>query len=142
MIGEAIAAEAENWIGAPFKWQGCVRDGCDCKGLVAGVATACGRSEGNSLSAQANDYGPKVDTRRLLSGLSALFDRVGEIRPGDVLLVKVAGKAQHLAIAAPKDGQPSRAIQAWHTGPCKVLAGRLPRDMIHSIWRWRETDAA
>lgn len=137
MIGNAIAAEAERWIGTPFVWGQRVRAGCDCKGLVAGVAKACGRPEGDSLPALAGDYSYKVDTHRLLRGLGTLFDRASDIRPGDVLALKVDGKPQHLAIAAPQPGQPTRAVQALHTGPCKVVVGRVPRDMIHSIWRWR-----
>jgi cell wall-associated NlpC family hydrolase len=136
--GEQIAQTAEGWLGTPFHWQGRVRAGCDCKGLLAGVAGECGRPEADSLQALAGDYGPRVDVQRLLTGLSCLFDRVAEIAPGDVLLLKVSGKPQHLAIAAPKDGKPSRAIQALHTGPCKVVASRVPRDMVHSIWRWRD----
>lgn len=138
MIGLRIAAEAETWIGAPFRWQGRLRDGCDCKGLVAGVALACGRSEGESLQAMAGDYGERVDSRRLLKGLAALFDRVSGIMPGDILAIRIDGRVQHLAIAAPVPGRTTRAIQAWHTGPRMVLAGGLPRAAIHSIWRWRD----
>lgn len=137
MIGILVAAEAERWIGTPFKWQGSVKAGCDCKGLVAGVARACGRPEGDSLHALAGDYGLKVDAARLRRGLADLFDRATDILPGDVLLLKVAGKPQHLAIAAPTEGKPTRAVQAMHTGPCAVVVSRVPRDMIDSIWRWR-----
>lgn len=135
--GEGIAAEAENWIGVPFKWQGRVKAGCDCKGLVAGVAHAIGRAEADSIEALAGDYSHKVPVAELQAGLSRLFDRANEIMAGDVLLLLVGGKPQHLAIAAPVEGKPTRAIQALHTGPCKVVVGRIPRAMIHSIWRWR-----
>lgn len=138
MIGDQIAAEAETWVGTPFKWQGRVKAGCDCKGLVAGVASACGRPEGESLYGTAGDYGFKVDTRRLQAGLAALFDKAADIRPGDVLLLKVDGKPQHLAIAAPTEGKPTRTIQALHDGPQKVMPVRVTRDMVHSIWRWRD----
>lgn len=137
-----IAVEAEAWIGAPFKWQGRVKAGCDCKGLIAGVAKACGRSEGDSLHAIAGDYGFKVDARRLQRGLAALFDRATDILPGDVLLLKVNHKPQHLAIAAPIAGKPTRTIQALHDGPMKVMPVRVTRDMVHSIWRWKEDDAS
>lgn len=137
MIGLQIAAEAENWIGVPFKWQGRVKAGCDCKGLIAGVASVCGRTEGETLQARAGDYGALVDAQRLLSGLAEIFDQVTDIGPGDILVLRIGGKPQHLAIAAPKEGKPTRAIQALHTGPQKVIVGRVPRDMIHSIWRWR-----
>lgn len=106
------------------------------------MALACGRAEGESLPALAGDYGFRVDSHRLIAGLAAIFDRVSEIRPGDVLAIRIDGRAQHLAIAAPLDGKPTRAIQAWHTGPQRVVAGRLPRATIHSVWRWREIPAS
>lgn len=138
MIGLSVAAKAEEWLGVPFCWQGRVRKGCDCKGLVVGVARELGRVEADSLQALAGDYQHKVDSKRLQAGLADLFDRATEILPGDVLLLNVGGKPQHLAIAAPKEGKPTRAIQALHTGPCKVVVGRIPRAMIHSVWRWRD----
>lgn len=137
MTGQTIADTAETWLGVPFKWQGHVRAGCDCKGLVAGVALEAGRPEAQSLHALCGDYGLKVDSSRLLKGMAELFDRADAIEAGDVLILKVAGKPQHMAIAAPQEGKPTRAIQAIHTGPMQVIAGRVPRDMIHSIWRWR-----
>jgi cell wall-associated NlpC family hydrolase len=139
MIGPAIALEAEQWLGTPFQWQASLKGvGADCKGLIAGVARACGRQEGESLEAMAGDYGAQVPAARLRAGLAALFDQVATAQPGDVLLLKCGGKAQHLAIAAPIEGQPSRTVQALHTGPRKVIAIRQPRDTIDSIWRWRD----
>lgn len=138
MIGHLIAQEAEQWIGTPFHWQGRVKGiGCDCKGLVAGVAAACGRDEADSIEALAGDYGDRVPVDRLKAGLARMFDRVSERQAGDVLLLRVGGKAQHLAIAAPTEGKPSRTIQALHSGPHAVIAVRVPSEMIDSIWRWR-----
>jgi cell wall-associated NlpC family hydrolase len=38
-VGELVAAEALTWIGTPFVWGQSVKErGCDCKGLIAGVA--------------------------------------------------------------------------------------------------------
>lgn len=138
MIGALIAAEAEAWIGTPFQWQARVKGvGADCKGLIAGVAKECGRGEADSIEALCGDYGPKVPVARLKEGLARLFDRADTIEAGDVLLLIVGGKPQHLAIAAPTEGKPSRTIQALHTGPCKVIPVRVTRAMVDSIWRWR-----
>jgi cell wall-associated NlpC family hydrolase len=76
--------------------------GCDCKGLVAGVAREIGRPEAASVHALASDY-RQVDPRRLRAGMAEVFDRAGVIGAGDVLLLKVAGSAQHLAIVDRRD---------------------------------------
>lgn len=135
MIGHAIAAEAETWIGTPFRWQGRVKGvGCDCKGLVAGVAKAVGRPEGDSLEALAGDYGYKVDARRLKHGLARLFDRAAEIQAGDVLLLVLGGKAQHLAIAL-NDRQ---MVHCFTGGPSRVVKAAIGHGRLDSIWRWRD----
>lgn len=137
--GQRIAAAAEQWIGTPFHWQAQVRGaGCDCKGLVAGVARDCGRAEANDIEALAADYGAVVDVHRLRAGLNRLFDKVATVRPGDVLLVRIGGKPQHLAIAAPTKARPSRAIQALDTGPRQVIATGVPRALIAGIYRWKD----
>lgn len=141
MIGHAIAAEAETWIDTPFKWQGrCKGAGADCKGLVAGVAAECGRAEAGAVEALTGDYGPVVDPSRLKAGMARLFDRVTDRQPGDVLLCRLGGKAQHLAICAPKDGKPNRVIEAMPH--LRVRPAHWPAHRVDSIWRWREAHAA
>lgn len=139
MIGAQIAAEAETWIDTPFAWQGRVKGvGVDCKGLVAGVAKACGRPEADSVEALAGDYGNAIDAARLKAGLARLFDRVTEPQIGDVLLIRTGGKPQHLAIFAPR--APSgglRVIEAMYKGPSRVRPYRRSLAEIDSIWRWR-----
>ena len=142
MIGAQIAACAETWIDVPFHWQGTVRKGCDCKGLIAGVAREMGRPEADSVEALAGDYGGKVDAVRLKAGLARMFDRVAERQAGDVLLLRMGGVAQHLAIYAPTEASPDRIIEAMPTGPGKVRPARATPGRIDSIWRWRNTDAA
>ena len=138
---DSVAAKAEEWLDVPFAWQGSVRAGCDCKGLLAGVARELGRPEADSLEALAGDYGARVPTQRLRAGLERLFDRVApEARkPGDVLLCKLGGAAQHLAIYCPTDTRPNRAIEAMPSGPGRVRPGQWPLWRIDSVWRWRET---
>lgn len=134
----AVAEQAELWIGTPFRWQAQLRGiGCDCKGLVAGVARELGLPEANSVEAIAANYERRVPTNALRAGLARLFDRVDERQAGDVLLIRVSGVAQHLAIAAPRDGAPSRVIEAMCRGPQCVRPYRRSADEIDSIWRWR-----
>jgi len=138
MIGARVAALAEEWIDVPFHWQGTVRAGCDCKGLVAGIARELGRPEADSVEALAGDYATKVDVERLKAGLARLFDRVTERHPGDVLLLRMGGAAQHLAIYAPTPGHPDRIIEAMPSGPGKVRPARATPGRIDSIWRWKD----
>lgn len=133
-IGEQIAAEALTWIGTPFLWQGRIKGkGCDCKGLVAGVAKACGRAEAESFEALAGDYGAKVDARRLKAGLARLFDPVTDIQPGDVLLLRMGGKAQHLGIAVSDRAM----VHCYSVGPAMVIKAAIGRGRLDSVWRWR-----
>ncbi|MCT2398534.1 hypothetical protein [Novosphingobium mangrovi (ex Huang et al. 2023)] len=143
-IGARIAAEAELWIDTPFRWQGRKRGvGCDCKGLIAGVAESCGRPEAESLEALSGDYSNIVDERRLFAGLSRLFDRVSERQAGDVLLLWIDGKAQHLAIAAPSSRRPDRVIEAMIGRLARVRPGMAPSHRVVAIFRWRrDTDCA
>lgn len=138
MIGEQVAAKAEEWIGVPVVPQGRVRAGVDCKGLVAGIAKELGLPEANSLEALAGDYGPIIPSTRLKAGLARLFDRVPTREPGDILLIKLCGKPQHLAICAPKQGHASRVIEALNVGPMQVRPFRRADAEIDSIWRWRD----
>lgn len=134
--GERIAAEAREWIGTPFHWQGRIKGkGVDCKGLVAGVARACGRPEGESLEALAGDYGRVVDHRRLQAGLRNLFDRAQAIEPGDVLLLLLGDppKPQHLAIAI----SDRRMVHCYGGGPNRVIEAPIGHGRLHSVWRWR-----
>ena len=162
-LGDAVATEALRWVGTPFVWmgsqraQGDCKGGCDCKGLVAGVARALGRSEGDSLQAIAADYGKgRVDTHRLRAGLDALFDRVARgvgdpdpsieagIRPGDILLLEIKGRAQHLAITSEAaNGRPLMMVHAldhrpWQVREVPVCDWWWAR--LAGAWRWREVD--
>lgn len=140
-IGEQIAAAAETWIDTPFRWQGRVKGvGCDCKGLVAGVAAECGRPEADSVEALAGDYRLKVDVVRLKAGLARLFNPVpiADRQPGDVLLLRIGGAAQHMAIYAPNRLSADRIIEAMPSGPGRVRPARASAVRIDSVWRWRD----
>lgn len=142
-VGEAIAREAESWIGTPFAWQQSAKGkGADCKGLVAGVARELGRPEADSFEANmAGEYrNGHVPTRALRRGLARLFDRVDDMQPGDVLLLKVGAKPQHLGIYVG-----SGRMVHTHIGVGQVRSSPLGNGgpyswltAIVSIWRWRD----
>jgi NlpC/P60 family putative phage cell wall peptidase len=138
--GEAVAAEARAWLGTPFRWQASVKGvGCDCKGLLWGVARELGFPEAESLYAKVADYSPTrpVPSALLKEGIAAIFDPVEEMQPGDILLLKVGGRPSHIAIYSGE----GRAIHA-QIGPknwvkeasLRALLKKFPMD---SVWRWR-----
>jgi NlpC/P60 family putative phage cell wall peptidase len=139
VFADLVVAEARSWIGTPFHWQASVKGvGCDCKGLISGVARALGRAEGDSFYAQLADYA-KVDPRLLRTGMADLFDAVAwPPQPGDILVMMMAGRAQHLAIMADRD----EVIHTYARGPQRVIAMPLLSAVsawpLDSLWRWRE----
>lgn len=140
-MNAAIVAEARAWVGTPFVWGQSVKQrGCDCKGLVAGVARELGRREAASVQALASDY-RQVDPRRLKAGLAALFfvrlsNDPAAIEASDVLLLTVAGKAQHLAIATGE----GTLVHCYAKGPRRVIEAPLASTLaiwpLDTIWRW------
>ena len=138
----AIVAEARAWLGTKLVFGQSVKlVGCDCKGLIAGVARAIGRPEGDSVQALAVDY-RQVDPRRLKAGLRALFDPATAIEAGDVLLLAMAGKAQHLAIATGEGTMIHCSARVSPRGvveqPIDEMLAIFPLD---SVWRWRSVAA-
>lgn len=146
-FGDLVVAEAREWVGTPAHWQQSVKGvGCDCKGLIAGVARELGRPEADSLFARKADYREgRIDTLLLRGGLTALFDRVPQAEPGDILLLQVGGLPQHLGFVVSADlaGIPTALIQCTVGGRLGVRERRiLPQDRIDSIWRWRALEEA
>lgn len=135
-FGALVVEEAREWLGTPFHWQASRKQvGCDCKGLVAGVARALGRPEADSLFALKADYQHRVDTKLLREGMEALFDRVDDMQPGDILLLIVGNQPQHLAIYIGN----GRMIHTYGKGPERVVNVRVGQSRpIDSIWRWRD----
>lgn len=139
--GAAVAAEAREWCGTKFVWQASQKGlGCDCKGLVWGVARELGFPEADSIYAKIADYSPRrpVDGKLLREGMASLFDPADEIEPGDVLLLKIAGKPAHLAIYV-GDG---RAVHAQIGSKDWVKETRLEALLkvfpLDSAWRWQD----
>lgn len=137
--GQAIVAAARRWIGTPFAWGQAVRGaGCDCKGLIAGVARDLGYPAADSFEARYAGYGAQVPVNDLRAGLAQHFTKAAAMQPGDVLLIRVGGRAQHLAIFAGGEDRP-RMIHTYSKGPQRVIEvpmGTIWTRAVDSVWRW------
>ncbi|MDH3664245.1 MAG: peptidase P60, partial [Alphaproteobacteria bacterium] len=105
-----ILAAARTWLGTPWIHQGRLKTVCvDCGGLIIGVGKELGL-----LDFDTQVYGRIPDGQRL----RALCDEhltakpVGDIVPGDVLLMRFTRHPQHLAIVGDR-GDPFSLIHAY-----------------------------
>lgn len=100
-----MAFQARTWLETPFVHQGRSKHtGCDCLGLLIGVATELQlySRQGMPLSAcDNNTYGMATESYQLYQQLSTHLYQSSVPDSGKVLLFNIAGNASHLAILAP-----------------------------------------
>lgn len=139
MIGEQVWTEALTWRGTPFHWQASLKGvGADCFGFAPiGVARELGRPEANGAPPHVRNYDRRVPVDALKAGLAEWFDPARTPALGDLLLLRFAGKPQHLAIYGGET-----VLHTYNVGPKQVIEQSFAvvtrRWPIDSIWRWRE----
>lgn len=111
-------AAAREWLGTPYRHQASVKgEGADCLGLVRGVWRATQGAEPEEMPAYQPDWAevggeetPLEAARRWL-----VEKPVEEMRPGDVLLFRMAEEApaKHCAILSSVEGPEPRMIHAY-----------------------------
>lgn len=131
-----IIDEARRWLGTPFAHQGRARGiGCDCAGLIGGVATSLGfvpqQWWSETFDPIFGGYAPTPSRDMLSTACASFMDRVRDApRSGDVLLMRFAREPQHLAFYV-LEGDSETMIHAY-TVPGKVVEHRL-----NHAWRAR-----
>lgn len=124
-----IVACAREWVGTRFHHQGRLKKtathkgGVDCLGLLVGVARELDlRDAHNQPLADFDraDYTHLPDTDYLRQMLSSLLMEIpiGSIAPGNILLLTIDGRPQHMGIASDLGGHlglihayaPARAV--------------------------------
>lgn len=109
VIHDRIADAARGWIGTRFHHQGRLKKssthcgGVDCLGLLAGIAHELELRDRNGRLMRCydeTDYSHTPDTQRLKEKLSSLLKPLNadRLQPGDILLLRVQERPQHLAI--------------------------------------------
>ena len=90
-----VVAAARGWIGTPFLHQGRARHaGCDCAGLIIGVAHELGLTDFDTADYARTPHGGRL--RQVCDEqLRPIPER--EIAAGDVLLLKFIAEPHHLA---------------------------------------------
>lgn len=103
ICAEDVVAEARTWVGTRWHHQGALKGiGCDCIGLVAGVAHELGMPEADRWLA---DYRRLAYTRApdpvmLTAAAQEYLAEIGfeELAPGDVALFRIGLRPQHFGI--------------------------------------------
>lgn len=86
---EEALAEAERWLGTPYRHQGATRGiGCDCLGLIRGVWRALYGAEPEAVPAYAIDWTTGAEGDPLDAAAERHFVAVDEMRPGDLILFR------------------------------------------------------
>jgi NlpC/P60 family putative phage cell wall peptidase len=132
------AEAAREWWRTPFRWEASLKGkGCDCRGLISGIARDLGRPEAEAIEANVVGYAGKVNEAALLEGLDRVFERrTGDMQIGDVLALRLGRKAQHLAIVTGE----GRMTHAYYGDPglvCEVPIGKFWGRRIVGAWAWR-----
>lgn len=113
MIGrDAIVAEARSWIGTPYRHQASTKGaGADCLGLVRGVWRALYGAEPEALPPYRPEWAELGGEELMLEAAQRRLRPSNAVRPGDVLLFRMAAGApvKHAAIASGED----RMIHAY-----------------------------
>jgi NlpC/P60 family putative phage cell wall peptidase len=134
--GAAIIAEAKRWMGTPWQHQAARKGvGCDCIGLVSGVADALGMPEARTWRADTrfSGYGELPLPDMLLAACDIYLDRlptVAAARLGDVLVFTLLRDPMHFGLLS-VTGDRQYMIHGWRP------AGRVVENVIDNKWRRR-----
>ena len=130
----AVVEETRRWIGTPWHHQASVRGiGCDCIGLVVGVAAAVGVREAEFWRADVKyrAYGPLPLPDKLLAACSEYLDSipVSSARRGDVLLMTFMKEPMHFGILT--EDEPQYMAHGYQR------FGQVREHALDKIWRRR-----
>src|SRR5262249_4967948 len=114
-IRERIVEEARRWIGTPYRHQASVlAAGCDCIGLIRGVARGVGFRDPfeTGEAREFAGYGATPEPQRLRAAVAQFLVPVRreQAEAGDVLLMRFRREPQHFALLIARE--PDRIIHS------------------------------
>lgn len=140
MFTNEIIAEARSWIGTKFKHQGRIKKsenhkgGCDCLGLILGVADnlkAKSKLGVNLSRLDQNNYPKILVSNLLMDQLDQHLERISNFKEGDVILIKINNWPQHLALISSL--KPNITIIHSYIQARKVVEQHLPDEWKNNI---------
>lgn len=146
-VQQTIIREARTWIGTPFRHQGRVkinnesRGGCDCLGLVMGIASSLKlKSRATNPPPLISNYDivnyPKIPNASLLiDSLSLHLYEIdlSTIEPADVVVIKFDNNPQHLALIADYPTPPNLGLIHCYLEARKVVEHILDTDWQNKL---------
>jgi hypothetical protein len=106
MTNLKIAQSARAWVGTPFRYQGRIKAvGCDCLGLVMGLAAEMNLLARNDIPITDYDitsYSTDPDTNSMSAKLDELLWPCQKPIAGAVVVLEFAGNPQHLGVVGPE----------------------------------------
>jgi NlpC/P60 family putative phage cell wall peptidase len=130
----AIVAEARSWLNTSWLHQASVKGvGCDCIGLVAGVARELGIDGAADYDAaiEVRGYGRSPDPEMLTAAADRFLVRIADdaAKPGDILVMRFTQDPQHFALIA--------AVYPWRILHAYAQARRVVEHALDNVWRAR-----
>lgn len=138
-----IVACARSFLGVRFAHQGRhPSDGLDCLGLLIATATKAGVTVNGQSPHKFDEraYGARPDSDYLQSMLERYLEPAASPEVGDVLLLNIGGRPQHLAIVSDYPAQSDHGMIHAYAVARRVVEHRLDalwRDAIHAVYRLR-----
>lgn len=137
-----IVSASRQWLGTRWHHQASVKGvGCDCIGLVAGVARSLGLQGGEEF---ANDpavkgYGREPDVEMLLAACNRYLIPI-DLRAalmGDIYLMNFNGQPRHFAIISRR--YPDQLVHAYAQARKVVENGMnaVWQARLHSAWSYK-----
>ena len=134
ITGEEIVTEARSWIGTPWKHAQALKGvGCDCIGLVGGVAANVGITDDwyTDASRAFKGYGRMPEAAKIAAGCERWMTPVAfhALQLGDILVMRFEKEAQHFGILSQL--HPRYMIHAY------AQARRVGENRIDEAWSQR-----
>lgn len=128
-----IIDEARTWVGTRWQHQASVKGaGCDCIGLIRGVAREVGLTDPfvTGEAVKYFGYGRTPDPELLLEACDKYLDRAdGPMKLANILVMRFEREPQHFALVSCLD--PPRMIHAY------AQARRVAENGIDALWKSR-----